>query len=269
MRKFFAIIFALFGFSAEMPEAEVLPERKRSSKHADLHTSAPAYAQRFKGPVGGYILQRQTQVLGEFLDGLDSNSVLDVGGGHAQNIHILKQKGYEVTVLGTSAEVPKSIQVPFENGEVQYVVGEIDSFPFADASFDVCVSMRQLSHVPDPVAFIRELTRVAAKFVIFDYAPYESFNLAYPVLYPIKQMIEGDSRRYRMFSLRAVDKRLRENGFERIALTRQFLMPIGLHRLLQSKRMSEIIETNFERLHLTEKAGAPAVVLAERLSKYV
>jgi len=58
-------------------------------------------------------------------------------------------------------------------------VGSVTSLPFADASFDLCYSMKVLAHVPDLTGALSEMARVTRPggHVVFD--SYNPFSLRY------------------------------------------------------------------------------------------
>lgn len=60
---------------------------------------------------------------------------------------------------------------------VHYYTGEI--FPFPDNSFDYVICSHVLEHVPDPVKFVKELTRISKRgYIEFPLATYEYlFNI--------------------------------------------------------------------------------------------
>ena len=69
---------------------------------------------------------------------------------------------------------------------------------------------------------------------------------------------------YRVFSDRAVHVALRERGFRVIGSDRQFVLPIALHKRLNSGPATARIEGGLRRAGLTRLLGSPVTVVAER-----
>lgn len=66
-------------------------------------------------------------------------------------------------------------------GNLQAVVGDVQSLPFADAEFDACYTRWVLCFVPDPARAVREAARVlrpGGVFAVQDYFNYETLTVA-------------------------------------------------------------------------------------------
>lgn len=204
---------------------------------ADVETSSDDYAARFSGNAGEYILGIQTDLLLELIKKDAPLTILDVGGGHAQTAVPLVQNGYNVTVIGSSdicsARLPKSI--PFRRGDLL-------SLPLDSSSFDSSLCFRFISHCDDWRMLIKELCRVSKKSVIIDYPTIRSFNIFTPFFFGLKRSIEGNTRPYTIFSDRQLIEAFKEEGFELKERIGQFVFPMVIHRIIQSKSFSKTIE---------------------------
>ncbi|RPI63313.1 MAG: class I SAM-dependent methyltransferase, partial [Lysobacterales bacterium] len=69
----------------------------------DIETASDAYAQRFAGAAGRYLLAEQEAAIRALLADWRGGSVLDVGGGHGQLTPLLQTLAREVVVLGSDA----------------------------------------------------------------------------------------------------------------------------------------------------------------------
>jgi len=83
--------------------------------------------------------------------------VLEVGGGPGElSARIANELGCEVMMLDIS---PRMVELALDRG-VDARVGDVQSLPFADASFDCAVAAWMLFHLPDLDRGLAELARV-------------------------------------------------------------------------------------------------------------
>lgn len=234
----------------------------------DIETSSEAYSRRFQGELGDYFLSVQSSIVDDFLNrgNLTIQSVLDVGGGHGQLVPLLLGLGLLICIHGSSEECFRSIRAKINShaDRLRTAVSPMHRLPFKDREFDVVVSIRTLAHAPDWQEFLTELCRVSRKRVIFDYPPVYSFNITYPLFFRIKKLIEGDTRPFERFTADKLRPVLESEGFGDIQIEREFFLPMALHRLLKSPRLSRWLESFFAKLGLTRLLGSPAILCATR-----
>lgn len=115
---------------------------------------------------------------------------MDVGGRHGQLTGALVQKGYQVTVLGSSAVCKKRVQKFVDEKYCSFKVGNILDLPYPDQAFDIVLSYRLLPHVTRWKQFVSELTRVVKIGVLVDYPAVCSINFIAPFLFQLKKIIE-------------------------------------------------------------------------------
>jgi ubiquinone/menaquinone biosynthesis C-methylase UbiE len=231
---------------------------------ADQHASSEEYAHRFSGPVGSWMLRVQERSLLELLPP-DAITVLDVGGGHGQTALPASRAGKAVTVLGSSPSCSERLSEDIRTGVISFKVGNLIEIPFENSSFDCVMSFRLMSHCSKWEKLIEEMCRVAESTVIFDYPSWWSTNFMTPLFFRIKRRIEGNTRRYRIFTTRELDQEFRRCGFMRSSIQKQFLFPMGVHRALRSQHLSQTIEMLASRLGLTRLFGSPVVVRFDRI----
>lgn len=89
----------------------------------------------------------------------DGARVVDIAGGVGTYAsRIVRARAVEVVGLDISEAM---IQARTEDPLLkENVVGDMEQLPFADASFDACLFVAALHHVPDPLAALREAFRV-------------------------------------------------------------------------------------------------------------
>src|SRR5262245_17105294 len=84
--------------------------------------------------------------------------LLDVGCGTGHHLAALRQRGFEVAgVDGSQVMLDRARR---HNPGVDLRCSDVESLPFADASFDLVLSVEVLRYLPKPGAAIREMGRV-------------------------------------------------------------------------------------------------------------
>src|SRR5512138_1446494 len=165
------------------PPAPDLPADKPARCAPDIDSSTEDYARRFAGPTGSWFLEVQERAALSLLQPWPGATVLDVGGGHGQLAGPLARRGYRVTVMGSDESCSTRIADLVQTGLVRFTTGDLLRLPFPDRSFDLVVSFRILGHVPAWPELVAELTRVADKAVLLDFASTRSVNFLAPLLF--------------------------------------------------------------------------------------
>jgi hypothetical protein len=119
-------------------------------------------------------------------------------------------------------------------------------------------------HTPDWRQSLRELCRVADRRVVFDYPALSSAAAAEAVGRHLAHALGARVEAYRVFSHRAIRAALRANGFRIVDVHRQFVLPIALHKRMNSGAATARIEGALSRVGLTRVLGSPVTVVAER-----
>jgi SAM-dependent methyltransferase len=229
----------------------------------DIETSSDAYAQRFAGASGAYMLDRQRTLVDALLSDKTRVSILEVGGGHAQLSGALAARGHDVTVLGSARSCrTRLLRDPLSAG-VGFVEGSLVTLPFADASFDTVVAIRLMAHIDDWRRLVAELARVARGTVLIDLPVWTSSNALSVVGFGIKKAIEGDTRQYRSFWGPEVSRAFRANGMRVSARRGQFVLPMALHRAGRCGTALQRAEAAFDRCGISSAFGNPMLLRAD------
>jgi ubiquinone/menaquinone biosynthesis C-methylase UbiE len=228
----------------------------------DIETASDAYAQRFAGAAGRYLLAEQEASLRSVLAGWHGGSVLDVGGGHAQLTPLLRSLARDVLVFGSDARSLERVRRDFP--DCPTATGDLLALPFSRRSFDVVVAVRLLPHVRSWPRLLSELCRVARSAVVVDYPRTAGFNRLTPLLFPLKKRLEGNTRTYRNFRDAELDEVLRVCGFEPRARRAQFLLPMVVHRRANGFAPLRGLERAAQLLRLTPAFGSPVMLRADR-----
>ena len=234
----------------------------------DIETASDAYARRFEGPVGQFFLETQNGCVGRLI-GPDCGRgmrVLEVGGGHGQLTRLLLEAGFTVTVQGSAAECSRRLRPLLDEfpDRLSFVGSGLWRLPFADRAFDLVIGIRLLAHVERWQELLAEMARVSRRQVIVSYSPASSFNLLAPLFYWAKLVIEGNTRPYACYHTALLVRCMSGLGFDDVAVEKQFVIPMAVHRGLRMRSLSQAAEAVCRRLGLTRLFGAPALLSVKR-----
>jgi ubiquinone/menaquinone biosynthesis C-methylase UbiE len=235
---------------------------------ADIETSSDAYASRFAGPIGAWLLKIQSEATLNMLKPYPQASILEVGGGHGQLTSTLIEAGHKVTVVGSDESCQTRIRDLVNSGQCQFQVGNVLALPYEDNAFDVVISYRFLAHVEQWQAFLSELSRVSKRAIIVDYPTLRSINYITPLLFNLKKGAEKNTRPYTCYNeaeLLGYAKSLglsagetpREKRNQRYA---QFFWPMVLHRVMKKPTVSTLLEGSARSLGLSRLLGSPIIL---------
>lgn len=230
----------------------------------DLESAGEAYARRFEGPVGEFLLDVQSRALMALVQRWPEGNALDVGGGHGQALEPLLEAGFDVTVLASRRESWGEAHRRFGT-RVAFATGSLVRPPFERGNFDLVTSFRMLAHVGRWREMIEGLCGVAREAVIVDFPSASAIRHFHRPLFHLKNGLEGNTRPFRVFSLREVEREFERNGFERTALVRQFGIPMVCHRALGNAAASRRLERWLRAAGFTDRLGSPVILLARRV----
>ncbi|MGC1308917.1 MAG: methyltransferase domain-containing protein [Phormidesmis sp.] len=226
---------------------------------ADIETSSAAYASRFSGVTGRWLLQVQSEATLSMLKPYRTAKILEVGGGHGQLTSHLIAAGHSVTVLGSDESCQTQIRPLVESGQCKFQVGDVMALPYADNSFDVVISYRFLAHVERWQAFLSELGRVASQAVLVDYPTLCSVNYIAPLLFSFKKGVEGNTRPYTCYNETELLDYAKSLGLKVGDRYAQFFWPMVLHRMLKTPQVSMVLENGARQLGLSQRLGSPVI----------
>ncbi len=241
------------------PAASVYPET------ADIETSSDAYATRFRGATGAWMLGVQARAVLGLLKGrvAPGARILDVGGGHGQLAVPLIRAGYRVRVIGSAPACRHRIEADVASGACGFDVGNVIDLPYPNDAFDAVVSVRMLTHCGQWERLVAECCRVSRGPVITDYPTGQSLNAVAPALFQAKQKYEKNTRHWRLFRHQEVAAAFGRVGFVRTGRRAQFFLPMVLHRILKCQPLSASAEWFCRALGFTHVWGTPVVVRME------
>lgn len=228
----------------------------------DIESSTADYQKRFAGHIGGWFLDVQSAATEKILSRVNIETpleVVDVGGGHGQNIGPILKLGHKFTIVGSIASSKQIIQSSIDNRSVNYMEGSLLDLPCADCSFDVVISYRILAHIQDWSHYIKELARASRTLVIVDFPTKRSVNFFSDNLFGVKNKIEKNTRHYRIFSERTIIEEFSKCGFVPLYKVGQFVLPMALHRAMKLKTVSIISEAFFKSMGVSHYFASPVI----------
>lgn len=242
------------------------PEHYSYSVYADPAMAERFHGMRFSGPIGRMLAETQERVIASFLDPVLGRTILDVGTGTGRAAIALAQRGGVVTGVDASAEMLAVAQRRAEEAGANVVFAREDAhrLPFADGSFSATVCLRVLMHTPDWKQSLSELCRVAQDRVVFDYPALASAALFQSLARRAAHAAGARVEAYRVFSDASIKAVLTRNGFRIAGMHRQFVLPIAVHKRVNSESATRRIEGVLARVGLNGLLGSPVTVVAER-----
>lgn len=242
------------------------PEHYSYAMYADPAMAERFESMRFGGPIGRYIAAEQEAVIARFLAPVEGRTVLDVGTGTGRAAIALGRRGAIVTGVDASAEMLAVARRRAEEARVTatFLREDAHRLSFGDRSFDAVICLRVLMHTPGWRQSLGELCRIARHRVVFDYPAFASAALLQSVARRVAQTLGARVEAYRVFTDASVRAALARHGFSIVDSHRQFVMPIAVHKRINSERVTRTIESGLTRAGLNRLLGSPVTVVAER-----
>lgn len=115
-----------------------------------------------RNPIARFLFQRFLRTVNELLGGVSANSVLEVGCGEGHLSRLLKGWVEPSRLCG----IDMSVDLFDLDAPVSFSCQSAYSLGFRANSFDLVVGAEVLEHLADPPAALREIHRVARRFVL-------------------------------------------------------------------------------------------------------
>ena len=233
----------------------------------DLDSSSEDYASRFSGLAGEWLISVQSAFTLHHLNKISPSKVLDVGGGHAQNIGPVESLSLPLTVVGSHIDCSQRVNRFKSLASTEFVCSSMIKLEFEDQSYPHVISYRIVSHMTDWKAFINELCRVSSDAVTIDFAPRRSINFFSELVYRLKKRQEGNTRRFNVVSEVEVDECFAVVGFQKTIRSPQFFWPMAVHRRLNTPKLSVILERIARVIGLSTLFGSPIIATYRRVER--
>lgn len=237
------------------------------SAYADPAMAQSFDSKKFSGPIGELIAKSQARVLANMVGRIKDRDMLDVGTGTGRAALILALGGARVTAVDASEEmlaIARQRAAEQLMTSIKFQRGDAHNLDFADRSFDVVVSFRMLMHTPQWQRCVAELCRVAERLVIVDYPSATSVALFESLARRATHAMGANTEPYRVFTRRSIAEAFDRNGFRIRSVHRQFVLPIGFHKMIGSRRFTTSTERMLDHAGLLKPFGSPVTLVAER-----
>ena len=234
--------------------------------YADPAMAASFDAQRFGGPIGGMLLADQERVLAEFLESVSGRRILDLGTGTGRAALALAGRGAFVSGVDASSEMLAVARARAAEARlsIDFAEGDAHAVPFPDRSFEFSVCLRLLMHVPDWRQVLSELCRVTQTRLVFDYPALASTAALQAVWRRAALKMGRPVESYRVFRAGDIARELARHGFCIVKSHKQFVLPIGFHKVLGSPGFTRIVEGGLATAGVLRLAGSPVTIAADR-----
>ena len=241
----------------------------------DVFTSSQGYANRFSGNIGQWLLSVQSEAIIRALSkrANKGDNLLDFGGGHGQLIEVASALELNPMILASHidafANLQQRLSIEVANSQkYSGFVAALLSIPCKDKAVSVVTCVRLLSHCDDWQHLISEMCRVSSDLVIVDYPPLASSNILYKLLFPIKKILEGNTRTFKIFTHKEIEIEFLANGFSLDQRIGQFFWPMVLHRKLKSVGISKFLEKIAATFGLIYLFGNPSIAVFKRFTPF-
>ena len=236
------------------------------SHYADAATAEEFDDRRFGGPIGELIASTQARVLINMVGRIKDRTILDVGTGTGRAALLFARGGALVTGVDASDQMlaVARLRAAAENARIGFHAMDAHALEFEDRAFDVAVSLRVLMHSPRWPTCVAELCRVAERLVILDYPAACSVALVQSAWRRVGHRLGARTEPYQVFTDEAIAAALDRSGFRVRSVHRQFVLPIGLHKAIGSRRFTTSTEAFLDRAGLLKLFGSPVTLVAER-----
>lgn len=234
--------------------------------YADQDVAAGFDALRFGGPIGEYLARVQAEILREALEPLPGRRVLDVGTGTGRAAVQLAGEGADVVGADFSEEMLGVARIRARDAGRHLNLARADAhhLPFADRSVDATVSLRVLMHAIDWRQCVAELCRVSRWRVVVDFPVTASFAALESCTRRAAHRMGRRVEAYRVLRASDVRDAFAAAGFTVVAVRRQFVLPINLHKKLNHLATTRAVEGGLAAVGLLRLFGSPVTMVAER-----
>jgi SAM-dependent methyltransferase len=176
-----------------------------------------------------YSRRRLKERIDRLLTSGEGRRLLDVGCGTGHHLAELGGRGFEVSGVDGSAEMLDHARRLNPGRDLR--VADVEALPFADATFDVVLSVEVLRYLPRPRQAIAEMARVLKPggMALVTAAPLFSLN-AYPVVNRLALLLPlpGTTRLKQFFATRrGLRRRFSAAGFAGVEVHGVYYGPLN------------------------------------------
>lgn len=111
-------------------------------------------------PEENYWFTRHMVAYSLALSMVEDKRVLDIGCGEGYGPDLLATRASQVIGLDVAPDVIEHARANYKRDNLEFMFGDVNSLPFPDNSFDVCVSLQVIEHLEELDGYFEEMKRV-------------------------------------------------------------------------------------------------------------
>jgi hypothetical protein len=143
-------------------------------------------------------------------------------------------------------------------------VADAHQLPIGDRAVDAAVSLRVLMHAIDWRRCLAELCRVSRWRVVVDFPALGSAAALESATRHVLTALGRKTEAYRVMAERQVAREFLRHGFRVVGVSRQFVLPIALHKTVGRLAVTRGLERTLAAAGLLRLLGSPVTMVAER-----
>lgn len=198
--------------------------RQPSPEELQEYYSRYSYTSSGLDSVSPFVFQRLREIADGFESHRHSNRILDVGFGAGAMLKVAEENGWEVHGIELSA---LAVQQARLNGFQNALEVDFGSAPYKPGYFDVIVATELLEHVSDPLAFIRQASRLLVPNGLFYLTTPNGRGLSSRIL-GLDWSVNAPQEHLHLFSPQSLRAGLLENGFCRVKILCEGVNPFEI-----------------------------------------
>ena len=201
-----------------------------------------------------------------------NSTVLDIGCGTGHCITPLIQHGAKVLALDISKEMLGKARATTHHlsENLSFIISDAEKLPLKDSSFDVCISLGTLHHLPNPVECIKEISRVLkSEGHFYGSEPNKTF---FRSIYEKLEFLHAwkTPKFHLVFSRANLEFLFKKAGIQIELETTTYLPPILFNKLFSwNQRMGSIVLRSvdylFERIPFLRGNGGIILILGKKI----
>ena len=125
---------------------------------------------------------------------------------------------------------------------IRQLVCPIEELSNLSERFDLVIALRLIPHVLDERELLRILLGLSKEGIIFDFASMRGLNALAALGFGLKKKIERNTRPFFSHHPGEIREFLQQQGCKNVRMIGQFVFPMGLHRAVNSRAFSALIE---------------------------
>ncbi|WP_041641431.1 class I SAM-dependent methyltransferase [Magnetococcus marinus] len=249
-------------------------ETNTQNYYADQETAAQFEQKRFYGAFGRYLKAHDADFYANNpkVAYATCHTALELGAGSGRITEAMVSRQPHLQITATDRSEPMLAQLKQRPGLAQAGQRLIIRCTPAEAlaheptSYDLVYFARLLMHIKDWQSFLQIAAGLSRNYLLFDFPPSASLGSWGRSVLDRSRHGAQHHDKYHTYNIAQVRQVLHEVGFELVWLYRPFVLPIPVHLKIGWPNGSLAIERAFKWFGLQRLLGAPAHMVARRIT---